>query len=896
MTLTSGTRLGPYEVVTAIGAGGMGEVYRAKDSRLGRDVAIKVLPAAFAQDPERLARFEREARVLASLNHTNIAHVYGFESATVPDGSTAHFLAMEMVEGEDLAERLKRGAIPVSEALAIGKQIAEGLEEAHEKGIVHRDLKPANIKLTPDGKVKVLDFGLAKAYASDGSSSGGPPDISNSPTMSRHMTEAGLIMGTAAYMSPEQARGKAVDKRADIWSFGVVLFEMLTGARTFAGETVSDTLAAVLMREIDWTKLPANAPPAIERLLRRCLDRDVRRRLQAIAEARIVLDGPMAAETASGPIPAGMPARSVNRLVRAAPWLIAVAALVSARFGLWPGSRTGASRPLDPTHVEVALPPDIEPVPTLEASFNISPDGRLVSVTAFRGGARRLHVRRLRSEETFEVGDSDGVNLSVFSPESDRVAFVTNRGVLMRASLADQQRERLAQGVDLTGGLAWGKSGIAFIRAGAIWIKPDGATPERQITKLDEARHEVLHANLNFLPDGETLLFSGLTAEPGEERVEAVSTRTGTRTVVMEHASTPLWSPTGHLLFARDGAVLAISFDPASLKASGTATRVIAKGTVATTMLGGPAVRLSRSGDLLRLPTTYRATRVTAVTRTGTATPLPFPLGRYLNPRVSPDGRRVMVEGDSLRLDAFDFEQQTISRLTPEIPGTVFSLWNRDGSAIVFKRFNLPYWMATDGSGREGPVKGGVANDFLSGAGPDPDSFLSARISPANAADIVLLSISGKFPPKVLIDTPAYEGGAQLSKDGRWILYVTSESGQLETVVRRYPLLERKWPVSPGLGVQPQWRRDGREIYYRDGENMMAVSFDGSKDTPVIGKPTALFKDDFDMGQGVTIASYDVTNDGRFILLKRDAKGAGLSLILNWTEELKELIAKGGVK
>ncbi len=894
MSLASGSRIGPYEVTAPIGAGGMGEVFRAKDTKLGRDVAIKVLPAAFAQDPERLARFEREARVLASLNHTNIAHVYGFESATLPDGSVAHFLAMEMVEGEDLAERLKRGAIPIDESIAIARQIAEGLEEAHEKGIVHRDLKPANVKLTPDGKVKVLDFGLAKAYESTGTSN--EPDVSRSPTMTRQGTEAGMILGTAGYMSPEQARGKAVDKRADIWSFGVVLFEMLTGTRAFAGETVSDTLAAVLMREIDWKALPVTTPPSVERLLRRCLDRDVRHRLQAIGEARIVLETPMSAETTRGPAPSASPGRSPNRLIRATPWLIAAAALVGARFGLWPDSRGVASRPLAPTHVEVALPPDIEPVPSLEASFNLSPDGRLVAITAFRAGARRLHIRRLSSEETFEVGDSDGVNLAAFSPQSDNVAFVTNSGVLARASVADQQRERLAQGVDLTGGLAWGKGGIAYVRNGAIWIKPEGGGPERQLTRLNGERREVLHANLQFLPDGETLLFSGLTAEPGAERVEAVSISTGVRTVVMEHASTPLWSPTGHLLFGRDGALLAISFDPASLKTSGTATRVIAKGTVATTMLGGLAVRLSQSGDLLLLPTTYRATRVTAVSRMGAVTVLPFPLARHLNPRVSPDGRRVMVESQSLRLDALDLERGTISRLTPEVPGTIFSLWNSDGTAIVFKRFNLPYWMATDGSGREGPVPGGVPNDFLSGPGPEADSFLSARISPTKAADVMLLSISGKFPPKALIATPAYEGGAQLSKDGRWMVYVTSESGRLETVVRRYPSLERKWQVSSAFGVQPRWSADGREIFYRDGENMMAASFDGSKDTPVIGAPTALFKDEYDMGQGVTIASYDVTRDGRFILLRRDAKGAGLSLVLNWTEELKEIIARGGVK
>ncbi len=329
------SRLGPYELVSAIGAGGMGEVFRARDTKLGRDVAIKVLPAAFAQDPERLARFEREARVLASLNHTNIAHVYGFESATLPDGSVAHFLAMEMVEGEDLAERLRRGAIPIDEAIAIAKQIAEGLEEAHEHAIIHRDLKPANVKVTPDGKVKVLDFGLAKAYSNDGSSGGGAPDTSNSPTVSRHLTETGTVMGTAAYMSPEQARGKAVDKRADIWSFGVVLFEMLSATRLFKGATVSDTLAAVLRDDLPWSNLPAQTPRGVIQLLGRCLARDPRQRLRDIGEARMALSDPLesAERPASGPLTT-MPARRPIH-----PAALTLMVISAAALGAWAWTR-----------------------------------------------------------------------------------------------------------------------------------------------------------------------------------------------------------------------------------------------------------------------------------------------------------------------------------------------------------------------------------------------------------------------------------------------------------------------------------------------------------------------------------------------------------------------------
>lgn len=349
-------------------------------------------------------------------------------------------------------------------------------------------------------------------------------------------------------------------------------------------------------------------------------------------------------------------------------------------------------------------------------------------------------------------------------------------------------------------------------------------------------------------------------------------------------------------MFARAGALLAVAFDPVSLKVTGTATPVITKGRIATTVTGGLAVRLSQTGDLIYVPIGYRASRVVSVGRDGSATILPFPRERLQNPRVSPSGRIVNVEVQASRIDAYDLDRQTVSRLTPETPGTVFSLWTRDGRALAYKRLNVPYWSALDGSGRAGVIPNGVTNDFTSGAGPDSDTVLTTRVSPKTSADILLLSISGKFEPKPLVAGPAYEGGAQLSRDGRWLLYVSSESGRLETQVRRYPSLDRSWRISSGLGVQPRWRPDGREIYYRDGENLVAVAFDGSGEDPAIGRPTPLFKDDYDLGQGVTIAAYDVMPDGRFIMLSRDAKGEGLRLVLNWTEELKQIIAAGGVK
>ena len=898
MPLTLGTRLGPYEVSAPIGAGGMGEVFRARDTKLNRDVAIKVLPAAFADDPERLARFNREAQTLASLNHPNIATIHGIEEVPPVSGSSSpasRALVMELVEGEDLSVHIARGPMPIAEALPIARQIAEALEAAHEQGIVHRDLKPANIKVRTDGTVKVLDFGLAKAMDPAGGSSS-HPNVSHSPTLTHQATSAGMILGTAAYMSPEQAKGKAVDKRTDIWAFGVVLYEMLTGTRLFAAEDVSETLAAVLTRDVKVDLLPKNSPPRLKALVRECLVRDSKQRLRDIGDARRLLEQIIVGAPDDRGAPAESETRSRSRMATALPWLVSIIAVLAAVSSRWSGSADPKTRPRVPTHVEVAFPTDLEPVSSLEQSFILSPDGRYVGITAFKKGARRLHVRKLSSTETVEVGESDGVNLAAFSPDSQSVAFVTNSGVLSRTSLADQQRVRLTEGVDLTGGLAWGPKHISFARSAAVWIQPVEVGAPRQLTQLDTGRGEVAHANPQFLPGGDVLLFSSLTGDPGAQRIEAVSVHDGKRIVVLEGAGTPIWSSTGHLLFARAGGLFAVPFDPIGIRVTGTATAVIPKGQIATTITGGLAVRLSQTGDLIYIPIRYRAARVVSVSRDGSAAVLPFPTDRFMNPRVSPSGRIVSVEVQSSRIDAYDLDRQTVSRLTPETPGTTFSLWTRDGRALAYKRFTVPYWAASDGSGRAGAIPNGVTNDFTSGAGPDPDTILSTRISPKTSADIMLLSISGKFEPTPLIAGPAYEGGAQLSKDGRWLLYVSSESGRLETQVRRYPALDRSWRISPGLGVQPRWRPDGREIYFRDGENLVAVAFDGSGEEPVIGKPTPLFKDEYDLGQGVTIAAYDVMPDGRFLMLSRDAKGEGLRLILNWTEDLKEIIARGGLQ
>jgi Tol biopolymer transport system component len=858
----------------------MGEVYRAADSKLGRDVALKVILQEFAQDKQLMARFQREAQVLASLNHSNIASIYGLE-----DSGGVRALVMELVEGPTLADRIKGGAVPLEEALPIVKQIAEALEYAHERGVVHRDLKPANIKVTQDGKVKVLDFGLAKALQDDTSMQ----DISNSPTLSVAATKAGIILGTAAYMSPEQAKGKPVDRRADIWSFGVVLFEMLTGRQPFAGETATDIMAAVVRAEPDWGLLAKNLPGRVRELLLRCLVKDDKRRLRDIGEARLALDDAMNAppDVASTVPP--------NLKWRALPWAIVAVAIAVAVWTFWHRSGSGAASGVV-MHLDIGYPPNVEPISGLQGGFAISPDGQSVAMIGVREGVRRLYIRRLDRPEAAEISDTAGVNAAYFSPDSKSVAFDQASGLLTRISLVDQQRAVLAQGADLASSLAWVSTDIVYNRGGALWIVPaKGGTP-RQFTVLDAARREVLHSDPMTLPGGRVVLFSSLTTDPGTERIEAVSLDGQKRTVVIEHAVTPVWSPTGHLLFGRDGAVWAVPFDETSATTSGAAVLVIPARIVCTVRSGSLGFQLSSTGDLVFVPADFDSKRVVSVGRDGSELALNLPPDRYGTPRVSPDGRRLLVESQDSVIETLDLLRGTHAKLTASALGTSFASWTADGQGVVFRRFNVPFWTAADGSGKAGPVPGGEINDYPSSPGPDPDTILVGRIQPETLGDIFLLSISGKFLPKPLLATPAYEGGPQLSPDGRWMLYQSSVSGQPEIYVRRYPAMDRQWQVSEGGGVQPRWSRTGREIYYRGDQRIMAVAIDSTEAEPTFGKPAALFADEYDFGQTISIANYDVTRDGRFIMLRRSSHGSSLRVVIHWAEELKQILTAGGVR
>jgi len=547
-------------------------------------------------------------------------------------------------------------------------------------------------------------------------------------------------------------------------------------------------------------------------------------------------------------------------------------------------------------HLEIGYPTNVEPISGLEGGFAVSPDGQSVAMIGVRDGVRRLYIRRFDRPEAAEISDTGGVNAAYFSPDSKSVVFTLGSGLITRMSLADQQRTVLAHGADLGSSVGWVSTDIVYNQGGALWIVPSkGGTP-RQLTALDATRHEVLHSDPVVLPGGRVVLFSSLTTDPGTERIEAVSLDGQKRAVVIEHAVTPVWSPTGHLLFGRDGAVWVVSFDDSSAVARGIAVAVIPAGVVGTVRSGSLGFQLSSSGDLVFVPADLDSKRVVSVGRDGSELALNLPLDRYGTPRISPDGRRLLVESQGSHIETLDLLRGTHATLTAPALGTSFPSWTADGQGVVFRRFNVPFWTPADGSGKAGPVPHGLINDFPSSPGPDPDTILDVRIQPETSGDIFLMSVSGKFQPKPLLVTPAYEGGPELSPDGHWMLYQSNQSGQPEIYVRRYPAMDRQWQVSEGGGVHARWSSSGREIYYRGGQRMMAVAVDSSGAEPTFGKPAALFADEYDFGQAISIANYDVTREGRFIMLRRGSQGSSLRVVIHWVEELKQILAAGGVR
>ncbi len=886
MSIEAGRQLLHYRLIEQIGEGGMGVVWKARDTTLDREVAIKTLPPAVAGDADRLARFAREARLLATLNHPNIAGVYGLHEV---DG--LHFIAMEMVPGEDLAARLARGPLAVDEAVDIARQIAEALEAAHEQGVIHRDLKPANVKLTPEGQVKVLDLGLAKALV--GEASGDSASVSLSPTMTTEGTVAGTLLGTAAYMSPEQAKARTVDRRADVWAFGCVFFEMLTGKKAFAGDGVSETLASVLRDDVDWDALPAATPAAAVRVLRRCLDRNVKMRLRDIGEARVALS-PESLEAATdgdsvyGPAAAAAGSRNRERFILA----IALAAIVVAAVAGWFAAHRGEMtvRP----EVRAAIRPPagqvFEGYASYTGNLTLSPDGtRMTFSSSAEGGRPVLHVRSLGSESSQPLAGTDGATFPFWSPDGRHLAFFVE-GKLKRIDLDGGAPMTICAAAAGRGG-TWNASGdILFApetQTPILRVSAGGGEPA-PVTTLDSQRKgETTHRFPSFLPDGNHFLFIRMghaAALDGQVNSLWVGSLDGAEPVeLMQTASNAAYAM-GHLFYLRDQFLMARPFDPDALKFT-SEPFVVGEGIVfqptywrgSFAVAEGGVIAFQGGVGLHRLLVWYD--------REGNQLGEIGDAGQYGPIRLSRDDRQLAAtinDPGSGRGDIwiFDIARNVSSRLTFDDAHDTNPVWSPDGDRIAFQsdRENSTgdvYVVRADGRGEpellfasEGPTS---PTDWT------PDGrFLSVDLS-GGKNDLWIVPVDGGDPFE-LIATPFDEGYARFSPDGKWITYISNESGRFELYLTRFPSGEGKWQLSTDGGDWAiGWKEDGSEIFFLDLEGALCGVRVELGDTVVADRPTQLFATRSD----TTWAS---THDGRrFILGTPDNPNEeSITLVVNW--------------
>jgi serine/threonine protein kinase len=866
-----GTRLGSYEIVAAIGAGGMGEVYRARDTKLDRDVAIKVLPEEFARDASRMARFGREAKVLAALDHPNIAAIYGLE-----DSGNTRALVMQLAEGPTLAERIARGSIPIDEALRIARQIAEALEYAHERGIIHRDLKPANVKVSAGNTVKLLDFGLAKALDSDLSAE----DPSNSPTMSRMATQAGVLLGTAAYMSPEQAKGKPVDRRADIWAFGCVLYEMLTGAIAFDGETVTDTLASVIKEDADWSRLPAATPMRIRVLLQRCLQKDARQRLRDIGEARIALD-----EVLSGALDPSSAVREKS----------------SALSNLM--------------RVQIPLPDNIALSPT--GAFALSPDGRHLAF-AGRGsdGNLRLWVRSLDSLDMRPLYGSESQLFPPFfwSPDSRFLAFDAG-GKLKKIDITGGPAQTLCETTDLVIGGAWRRDGVIIFgqsRGAIMRVSANGGSAS-PVTALDPSRKETWHVQPSFLPDERHFIYlrgslqgpentgiyiGSLDAKPEEQDLRLiVSTHFGAAYVPASEAGM------GQLLFIREGTLIAQPFDANRFEVAGEpATLAKQIGSVLTIgffSASNNGVLAYRSGGGLSQFTWFdqRGKRLGTVGEPAA----------NVSVTLSPDGTRAAVArtdfpNSSLTLWLMDLTRATSSRFTFGAGLAPVGVWSSDGSRIIFpfgpgNKFDL-YQKSVSGVKDQELLLESEVGTYPRSCSPDGRFLLYASFHPkTRTRELWVLPLEGDKKPIPFACTQFNNTDGQFCPDGRWIAYVSDESGREEVYVRTFSPDsggatshdEGKWIISTGGGNEPRWSPDGKTLYYIGPDmKLMAVAITANEAFRA-GVTKALFQTSASIG-GPFRQSWCVAPDGKRFLfaVPSEQRAAPFDVVLNWQAALKK--------
>jgi serine/threonine protein kinase/Tol biopolymer transport system component len=900
MALSAGTRLGPYEIVSPLGAGGMGEVYRARDPKLGRDVALKILPDVFASDPDRLARFEREAQVLASLNHPNIAAIYGLE-----DSGSIKALVLELVDGPTLADQLVAGALALTDVLTIARQIADALEAAHEQGIVHRDLKPANVKLRPDGAVKVLDFGLAKLAGSGETPAYG--GVTNSPTLTMQATYAGTILGTAAYMSPEQAKGKAVDRRADIWAFGVVLCEMLSGARMYDGETAPETLARVIEREPDLTALPASTPESIRSLLRRCLTKDPRNRLQAIGEARIVLDRAIAGDVGN-PLNLSNPSNQV--WFRALPWALAVALGVLA-IVLWVPWRKPPSP--TPLRMSVELGADATLVTggaTSGAAAILSPDGQLLAFVAQKQvGESQLYVRRLDTLQAMPLPGTEGARNPFFSPDGQWLAFFA-KGKLKKIAVTGGVAVTVCDAQSDRGG-SWAEDGtIVFAPVGGpglrmVRVPSVGGNPE-PFTEPDEGQSQRWP---QVLPGGKALLYTAMTPGGGVVNLMAQPLPSGARRVVQRESSFGRYLPTGHLVYTHAGSLFAAPFDLDRLELTGPPVPVL-EGAATSRITGAAQFDVSGNGTLVYVPSENvdADAPISWMDRTGKTEPLRSMPANWSNPAFAPDGRRVAVDifdGKQTDIWVYEWARDTLSRLTFD-EAALQPVWTPDGRRVAFistsggKSTPSLSWRRADGTGEVQRLTDSKSFEGLPSWHPSGKALAFYQNNPQTNGDLMILPMAGDEStgwkpgtPTAFLNTPANEFGPMFSPDGAWLAYTSDESGRNEVYVRPFPGPGGKWQISTGGGIYPTWSRTKRELLYVTSNQLMVVSYSVEGGSFRADKPRSW------SSRGLVIRprqrSYDLHPDGERVALEpapetpTTAKQDKLVFVFNFFDELRRL-------
>ncbi len=899
MTLSPGTKIGCYEIAAQIGVGGMGEVYRATDTNLKRQVAIKVIPEAVSSDAERLARFQREAEVLASLNHSNIAQIYGLERSS---GQTA--LVMELVEGPTLADRIAQGAIPVDEALSIGKQIAEALEAAHERGIVHRDLKPANVKVRPDGTVKVLDFGLAKALdpaGGVGSSApgSGPAEAgpgggrSALPTMtSPALTQMGVILGTAAYMSPEQARGSAVDKRADIWAFGAVLYEMLTGRLAFAGESTTDVLAAVVRAEPEWAVLPDAVPPTIRRLLKRCLEKDRRKRLPDIGVARLDIDEWATGESEPLATRASTPSRALLALV-----LLAGAAIAS---GVWWALLPQSSQGSTTRHLSIALSPGAAQAGW--SSFAISPDGLSLAYVVVRDGVPQLMLRDVRQRDERLLVGTDGAKQPFFSPDGQWIAFASS-GSLRKIPVSGGAPVPICDLVstEFSGG-QWSADGsIVFIPAfnEGLWTVPaEGGTP-RLLLDTDEQQDQVAYLYPAILPEGKGVLFSSM---PGRAKVAddfdiaVLEPGADTARVLIRGAINAKYVPaTGQVVYLQGGALIAVPFDLGRLAVTGTPRVVLDR--IDTFGWGYGSYAFSQNGTLVYESAKIqgRGPRLALVDPTGATQPITDARTLPGEFDVSPDGRRVVLRAIAASDDLWTYDLATGNGLplTASPPDEVAPLWRSPMEIVFGTRKGSLYSIRSDGSGDRTELSVGTNGRYPSSFSPDGSTLAFVETDRSTKRDIWLLPMEGDRTGRPLVNTRFDEWAPRFSPDGRWLAYISDETGRAEVYLLPVSPGGGRLPVTRGGGEWAEWGRDG-ELFFSRGTTVLSVRVDEQgrvvRPERVVLESLTLEGDPVNLDDMSGNSFFRVMPDGKRFVVKFGPASLSppyFNVILDWFDELR---------